>query len=497
MTLAMLAKNGAWYISPAVFPSTDVSFDNVGQMAALVVKRTALAMAMAATLEYPLATDGQRRFKNAGARLNELQGYTQVIDQFAALGMQSLVNKVTGQAAPPGYQFISYALSAIGAAIQTGALNGPILNGVNAAAGLFGKAAHGADDDKFVPIDITALKAKRSQIVQGQARELQSADVDLEQGFGVSGSESGVRKLLDDFSSKLDRMTTEVAEACQSLSKLQAALIHGADSTETVGVRPAAAMPSSMNGQELGRFVHDVGAIRNAVEQYAQVLDPTNADDRERLAQIKTALAGTADVENTIVEMSKDADRNRAGFFAAMATLSAIGTALGAVGPSVHSEWLSNINHRAAIFGVTSSVLQAFANLGQFLGGAKPEDGMLQRILKVGLDKDDNKYQDWAKNWFRSVRFLLGEFPLLQLSTTFSEMAAKYAGERPDAPAHGIPSPYTIRNIQEAFRAAFSLAFTTMALGEEAQWNHYLGVGVSALGAGITTGVEVGTQPSR
>jgi hypothetical protein len=286
-------------------------------------------------------------------------------------------------------------------------------------------------------------------------------------------------------------MNADLDNACASLARLHEAIFPREHEVLPRDMHPAS--PAADYGTHVERFSGNFAAIQSAVREFRNDLP----DDDARLTRIDAALAHAQDAERTIAELRDSATPRRTAFFAAMAILSTVGSVLGAIGPSVQNAWLSDINHRAAIFGVTSSVLQAFANLGQFLGGAKPGDGRLARFLKIGMENDQNPYRAWTKNWLRSVRFLLGEFPLLQLSTTFSEMANKEAGKLPQAPVQGTPSAYTIRNVQEAFRAIFSLAFTALALGEKANWNHYLGLGIAALGAIVPTVIEYAGTGAR
>ncbi len=499
--LAIVAKNAAWYAAPGIIPATGTSFHDVGRMAALVASRSALAMALAATTEYPLATDGQRRYKDAGGQLIRLQGYVQAFDQMAALATMFAVSKATGQAAPPAFQVSGFVLSALGAAMQTGALNDVMLRIVRPISTLLRGNAPRPVEPAFVPIATDGLRAAMNDARPAQPDRVEPAGRDLEQGFGpvARGADpaSALQRVLDELHAyPLDRMRSDIAKACLSITNLHDAIFPRLDAQPaddaTASAHPAPAPPLTYDAH-VERFTHDIDAIRTAALRFR---DGLPAND-ERRVRIDAAFEEAQDTEARIAAMSKDGSPKRAAFFAAMGALSVTGAVLGAIGPAVHDEWLSNLGNRAAIFGVTSSVLQAFANLGQFLGGAQPGDGRLARILKIGMDQENSQTLAWAKNWARSVRFLLGEFPLLQLSTTFSEMSDKEAGRIPEAPAHGIPSAYTIRNVQEAFRAAFSLAFTTMALDETAQWNHLAGLGVSALGAIVPVAVEAGASARR
>ena len=555
--LSIVAKNVAWYAFPAAIPSKHVSFNDIGAMTGLVAARSNLALLAAAVTEYPLATDGQRRYKNAGGKLNVLQGYAQAFDQLVALGVLFATNAATGQATPPGYQIVGFGLSALGAAVQTGALNGVILRVVRPISQKLYSRARRPVGARFVPIDTADLRARR-------ALAMEPADVDLEQGLGPiplgKRTKTGLDSLLDRLpAQKLETMKNEVLGVCNSMSQLHQAIFQPTQETIAVDVSPVVpptqetiaanvspvipstretitvnvspvisstretitvnvspvipptretiavnvspaisptqeaidvdaspSIPSEEYDVQIERFKRDLGAIQASAIQYRDGLAPDDA----RRARIDEALKLAREVDNDIDEMPQKSTLKKTAFFAAMATLSVTGAILGAIGPSINDAWLSDINHRAAIFGVTSSVLQAFANLGQFLGGAEPGDGRLMRILKIGMDDENNPYKAWTKNWLRSVRFLLGEFPLLELSTTFSEMAHQEAGKIPQAPMYAMPSAYTTRNVQEAFRAAFSLAFTTIVLEEEAHWNNFLGLGISTLGGLVPVLIE-------
>ncbi|WP_448166442.1 hypothetical protein [Burkholderia ambifaria] len=476
MVGAIAAKNAAWYALPGLIPATHVRFDNVGEMTKLVTSRSALALLFAAVTEYPLATDGQRRFKDAGGQINQLQGFVQALDQAFALAILFGINKATGQEPPPGYQVAGFALSAAGAAFQTGALNGLIIRMLGPVFDTLSKKSARPSDDRSSFLPTHTSRANPAPPEQS----------------GIRNPEPSLNTWLDTVPAQdFAEMNADLDNACASIARLHDAIFPREH--EVLPRDMHLASPAADYGTHVERFSGNFAAIRSAVRAFRNDLP----DDDERLTRIDAALAHAQDAERTIAELRDSATPRRTAFFAAMAILSTVGSVLGAIGPSVQNAWLSDINHRAAIFGVTSSVLQAFANLGQFLGGAKPGDGRLARFLKIGMENDQNPYRAWTKNWLRSVRFLLGEFPLLQLSTTFSEMANKEAGKLPQAPVQGTPSAYTIRNVQEAFRAIFSLAFTALALGEKANWNHYLGLGIAALGAIVPTVIEYAGTGAR
>lgn len=480
MAAALLAKNVAWYFPPAIIRTGDVSFNDAGSMAKLVVLRSTLAILAAAVSEYPLATDGQRRYTDAGGQLNQLQGFAQALDQVLALVVLLITNKITGQEMPPMYQLAGYGLTAAGGTVQTGALNGLILRVLQPVTDALSSGSAQLVDDTFVPVDAYSLAANSAdaaaEATQGVGRPL--SDVE----HGLAGSQ--LNAWLDAVpATELDAMKSDLQSALESVAKWRTVIFEHACEAAP-GSRTGT--PSNDYEAHTERLRRDIGTITTAFGAFVRALP----EDDERRVQIAQALAEAAHAERTIADLAGNATPRRTAFFASMALLSTIGSVLGAIGPSVHNAWLSDIKHRAAIFGVTSSVLQAFANLGQFLGGAKPGDGRLVRFLKIGLENDHNPYRAWAKNWLRSVRFLLGEFPLLQLSTTFSEMANKEAGASPAASTQSTPSAYTIRNVQETMRAVFSLAFTAFALGEKVNWYHYLGLCITALGAVVPTTIE-------
>ncbi|RQR49542.1 hypothetical protein DIE21_19955 [Burkholderia sp. Bp9140] len=492
MAGAIAAKNAAWYLLPGIIPHNHVAFDDVGKMTALVAQRSVIALLVAAMTEYPLATDAQRRFKDAGGRINSLQAFAQSLDQVLALLVLFVTGKATGQEAPPAHQVAGFALTAVGAAFQAGALNGLIIRMMRPVFERQRAKSAQPLEETFVPIAIGMLRSNPEQADQGEIRRVERSAADPEQGISsvpASGApDSSLNAWLDTVPARIvDSMRADLQHACVSVAKLHDAIFRHDDDPLPAGSAPAPAAVD--HDTQVARFEHDLAAIGTAVRRFRGEL----SDDDARLQRIDAALAHAGEIERTLGDMRAGSTPKRTAFFASMALLSTIGSVLGAIGPSVHNAWLSDIRHRAAIFGVTSSVLQAFANLGQFLGGAKPGDGRLVRFLKIGLENDNNPYRAWAKNWLRAVRFLLGEFPLLQLSTTFSEMANGEAGQSPQAPAHGTPSAYTIRNVQEAFRAVFSLAFTALALGEQANWNHYLGLGITALGAIVPASIERAT----
>ncbi|KER67609.1 hypothetical protein HR51_32785 [Burkholderia cepacia] len=486
---AIAAKNAAWYALPGIIPASHVAFDDVRNMTALVAQRSALAMLVAAITEYPLATDAQRRFKDAGGQINQLQGFAQSLDQALALLILFATSKATGQEAPPAYQVAGFALTAVGAAIQTGALNGSIIRMMR-----LPRTSARPPEAPFDRIDISTLRANPVRADQAEIREAEQSTADPAQRIPAashrSEPDSSLNAWLDTVPARyVDEMRADLDSACTAIAKSHDAIFRRDDGSMPADSVPAP--PPADHEAQVERFGHDLAEIRSACHRLRSAFPEEDA----RLSRIDAALAHAEELERTLAGMREGSTSKRTAFFASMALLSTIGAVLGAIGPSVHHAWLSDIRHRAAIFGVTSSVLQAFANLGQFLGGAKPGDGRLVRFLKVGLENENNPYRAWVKNWLRSVRFLLGEFPLLQLSTTFSEMANKEAGRSPQAPARGMPSAYTIRNVQEAFRAILSLAFTALALGEQANWNHYLGLGITALGAIVPTAIERATPP--
>jgi hypothetical protein len=160
-------------------------------------------------------------------------------------------------------------------------------------------------------------------------------------------------------------------------------------------------------------------------------------------------------------------------FFAA----SVCGIALGTIAGSIPAT--GDIATRALYFGVTSSIAQAFANLGQFLGGADPKDPFLIKILKVGVNETNDG--TLLQGMGRALRFLMVEFPLLQASFTFSEKATQIEG-------NASPSAANVRIIQEAARSILSFMFTKIVLGEKYELNQILGPLINTAGA---TGLSV------
>ncbi|WP_185646470.1 hypothetical protein [Burkholderia sp. Bp9143] len=356
---AIAAKNAAWYALPGLIPATHVRFDNVGEMTKLVTSRSALALLFAAITEYPLATDGQRRFKDAGGQINQLQGFAQALDQAFALAILFGINKATGQEPPPGYQVAGFALSAAGAAFQTGALNGLIIRMLRPIFDTLSKKTARSCDD-------------RSSVLPTHTSQVHSAPAEQS---GIRIPEPSLNTWLDTVPAQdFVEMNADLDNACTSIARLHAAIFPRENEVLRGDMVPAS--PAADYGTHAERFSGNLAAIQHAVREFRNDLP----DDDERLARIDAALEHAHDAARTIAELRESATPRRTAFFAAMAILSTTGSVLGAIGPSIQYAWLSDINQRAAIFGVTSSVLQAFANLGQFLGGAKPGGGRRGRV---------------------------------------------------------------------------------------------------------------------
>jgi len=174
-------------------------------------------------------TDGQRRYKNAGGQLIQLQGYVRAFDQMAAPVTMFADSKATGQEAPPASQVSGFVLSALGAAIQTGALNDVILRIARPLSNLLRRNAPLPAVHAFMPIDTDGLQAAMIRTRQTQPGHPEPAGRDLEQGLGpaVSGAHrtSSLQAVLDESHVyPFDRMKAEVAKTCHSITGLHDAL---------------------------------------------------------------------------------------------------------------------------------------------------------------------------------------------------------------------------------------------------------------------------------
>jgi hypothetical protein len=247
-------------------------------------------------------------------------------------------------------------------------------------------------------------------------------------------------------------------------------------------------VPPQDHEAQIAQFKQDLDSIRAAALEVRDSLLPND----ELGAKIDTVFQDVKKMEEAVTGASKNLTPHETAFLRGMTGLGAIGLLLTFIGPPAGNKWLSNVNNRAAIAGLTSSIGQNLANLGQFLGGAKPGDGRLKRFLKIGLDNEnDNQVVKFAKDWGRNTRFLPIEFVPLTISTTLAEMGSKLKGQVPEAPLRAIPSVTTDRLMMETLRMALSNAFMVFRLGHKLEWHHYAAMASTFAGAATAVGTEL------
>lgn len=473
---AMAAKNAAWYLPAlAVPPKPGSSVSGID-----VLKRTGVALAAASGAEYTLATIALEMNKNAGGQPNKLAGVAQGADAVFSLGTQLAVNHLNGQPFPPLYQYAGFVGAGLGGIIQTGALN----------------HLAGIKDNSFSPIEGLSSDERQNPIAQSEVSVREPGDMDAERGDGpLPTGNPEVEKLKKLFSrfpdDQLKQMEQEAAKVVNDVLPTLQKAIFSLTQTEAVSepqegpslqvTRGSPADPH-LSQEAVKSIEKEIGEITVALGRCSELLKSSN--DPNQVAQIEKTLKQLAESVN-------GSNARQTMFFAGLAAMGALGAVLGAVG-SVEGEspaWLANKNNRAMILAVASTVFQAFANWGQFMGGAKPNDPLGVKLLKVGLDEKGSKTEEFLKNLGRALRFLWAEFLPLQGSQLFSEKGAMLAGKEPTAPANNIPSAYTVRNVQEAFRAILSQAVLT-ALGSKAGAPQVIGILVNIFGALATVMAE-------
>lgn len=499
MAIAMLFKFGAWNGVEAILPGDAEAFGTPAQIAALITKRLLLSLAFAGAGEYIAGTDGPRRWVAAGGDLKTIMGFGQASDQGITLAGQFATNPASGQAAPSYGQIIGFALAGLGGVLQTGALNKPILGAID-----YLRGGNDEPDDAFEFIDTEALKAAQRQQANGQPEQVEASEADLEQGRGpMTQNARGTTDesaLIDDlWSNDVPSMKAEITRAFTSMSELHNALAPAAaqeteeaaaldvirEATGQALLQPA---PPQDHEAQIAQFKRDLDAVLTAATEVRDSLPPND----ELRAKIDTVFQDAKRMEEAVTEASKNLTPHETAFLWGMTGLGATGLLLTFIGPPTGNEWLSNVNNRAAIAGLTSSVGQNLANLGQFLGGAKPGDGRLKRFLKIGLDnEDDNQVVKFAKDWGRNVRFLPIEFLPLTIASTFAQMGSVLKGTIPEAPLRAIPSFTTDRLMMETLRMALTYSFMVFRLGHRLEWNHYAGLASTLAGAATAVATEL------
>ncbi|NIF77217.1 hypothetical protein F3J20_07360 [Paraburkholderia sp. Cy-641] len=495
VAIAMGFKFGAWYGVEAILPGKASAFETTAKTALLVTQRILLSLTLAGVGEYIPGTDGPRRWAKAGGDIKTIQGFGQAIDQLITLAGQFGTNAASGQAAPSFGQIAGFGLVGLGGVLQTGALNKPVLGAIGHLRGGNDKAGQPIE---FVNTD--ELRAAQSQQAPAGALPIEASDIDLEDGRGLvtqgGRGNTDVNTLINDlWTSQVPAMQAHIVRAFDSMSGVHRALTAPAGSAQDIA--EAAAMETSRamlqsvsphdHEAQMEKFKQDLDSIRKAATDVSNSL-PKNDGLR---AQIETVFQDATKMAEAVTKASKNLTTHETAFLRGMTSLGATGLLLSFIGPPTGNQWLSNVNNRAAIAGLTSSIGQNLANLGQFLGGAKPEDGRLMRVLKIGLDSEnDNPVLQFAKDWGRNTRFLPIEFVPLTISTTLAEMGSKLKGQIPEAPLRATPSVTTDRLMMEALRMALSNAFMVFRLGHKLEWHHYAAMASTFAGAATALGTE-------
>jgi hypothetical protein len=501
VVVAMGFKFGAWYGVEAILPGKADAFETTAKTALLVTQRVLLSLALAGVGEYIPGTDGPRRWVNAGGDLKTIQGFGQAVDQGITLAGQFGTNAASGQAAPSSGQIAGFGLVGLGGVLQTGALNKPILSGID-----YLRGDNNGSGGTFEFVDTEELRATQRQPAQAQSPQAEAPGRDLEQGGGpvTQGKprRTDVNALIDDLRTHhVPNMKAEITRAFGSMSGVHKALTAPAGSAQEAeemaamdAIREATGhallqpVPPQDHEAQIAQFRQDLDSIRSAAVEVRDSLPP----DDELRAKIDTVFQDAKKMEEAVTNASKNLTPHETAFLRGMTGLGTIGLLLTFIGPPTGNEWLSNVNNRAAIAGLTSSIGQNLANLGQFMGGAKPGDGRLKRFLKIGLDdENDNQVVKFAKDWGRNTRFLPIEFVPLTISTTFAEMGSKLKGQVPEAPLRAIPSVTTDRLMMETLRMALSNAFMVFRLGHKLEWHHYAGMASTFAGAATAVGTEM------
>jgi hypothetical protein len=498
VAVAMAFKFGAWYGVETILPGKSDAFATTAKTAALIAQRVVLSLALAGIGEYIPGTDGPKRWVNAGGDLKTIQGFGQAVDQAITLAGQYGTNAASGQAAPALGHIVGFGLVGLGGVLQTGALNKTITGAM-----AYLRRGQAEPEAGLDLVDVDDLRSRQQTQANARERTSQDAQVspDLERGLG-EGAQGEVQDMLQTLHAQhLPRMQGHATRAFESVANAYSVLAseaggaRGAEEAAAFGQLQAAAVqslsqpaPLQDDRAQIEKFRENLDSIRSAAEALRDELEP----DDELRAQIDQVFTDAKAMEEAVAAASTNLSTHETAFLHAMTGLGAVGLLLTFIGPPTGNKWLSNLNNRAAIAGLTSSIGQNLANLGQFLGGAKPGDGRLKRFLKIGLDNEnDNQVMKFAKDWGRNTRFLPIEFVPLTISTTLAEMGSKLKGQIPEAPSNATPSVTTDRLMMEALRMALSNAFMVFRLGHRLEWNHYAGMAATLAGAATAVGTEL------
>ncbi|NRO99334.1 hypothetical protein GWC77_25950 [Paraburkholderia sp. NMBU_R16] len=501
VAFAMVLKFGAWYGVEAILPGEADAFETTAKTAVLITQRLLLSLLLAGVGEYVPGTDGPRRWVNAGGDLKTIQGFGQAVDQGITLAGQFGTNSASGQAAPSPGQIAGFGLVGLGGVLQTGALNKPILSAID-----YLRNGNDGPEGGLDLVDTEELRATQRKQAQGRSPQAEVSGRDLEEGRGPvtqgAGGKSDVSALIDDLLTRhVPTMRTQITRAFKTVSGVHKALASPAgsaheaaeaaamdalrDATGQALLRP---VPPQDHEAQVAQFRRDLDSIRAAAFDVRDGLAPND----ELRDKIEAVFRDAGKMEEAVTNASENLTPHDTAFLRGMIGLGSVGLLLTFIGPPTGNKWLSNVNNRAAIAGLTSSIGQNLANLGQFLGGAKPGDGRLMRFLKMGLDNEnDNQVVKFAKDWGRNIRFLPIEFVPLTISTTLAEMGSKLKGQVPNAPLNAIPSVTTDRLMMEALRMALSNAFMVFRLGHKLEWHHYAGMASTFAGAATAVGTEL------
>ena len=523
MVAAMVLKNVAWYIPKAIFPSGAVSFSDAPAMAALIAKRTALGIALAMTLEYTLSTLAGRKQKAVGGSLNNLQGTAQFADMASSIAILELVSKFITKEHISVADAVSFAIPAVGGAVQSGMLNG-IGNAIKNSSrkkennqerfNLDGSrinfqdiplqdigTAQGATEDTPAPdIDARpiASDSEAEPTIPGHLA-IDMSGHELPRGARARAESKDIKPLLNFAKDNLEKMQENVRDVSQKIESIQRLLASCVNDIQTIFDEETATADVNSESSEIDIHVE----ASNGAE-----ISNTDAYDEETLANLKTniqdilsklellkshlniiftsdnnqdGIEQKAEIEKMIemikslqedLEKSGGMDPKAKIFFGASVT----GIVLGIIASSIPST--GSIATRALYLGLTSSIAQVFANLGQFLGGADPKDPIFMKVAKVGVNKTEDG--TLLQGMGRALRFLLIEFPLLQASFVFSEKASQVTSDI-------FPSAANVRIIQEAARSMLSFMFTKIVLDEKYEHNQSAGALINLAGAiGLT-----------
>jgi hypothetical protein len=480
---AMTLKNGAWYLPQLALSSESVSLDDTGEMTKLVALRSLLGTVAAATLEYIPAAYSQSLWNGSPSAW---VGMAQVFDMATSAAMLTVLGAKNNQT-PSGVHLGGLAISAAAGVVQSGMLSGV---GTSLRAKFMGSeqppgfkpfpqfpqempdAPDALDDSGLAAQDPEALdrKPKGAQARQ-EAKQLQILRKDYS-----DAKLAHMRKRMDNSIHCVGDFSATVQQYLQTFPVPETA--------DEAGTSPLPTIAETRS--KLQKTMQDMHLTLTELHKNMEEIIRKSPDE-DGLG------AATTGLEKLLQQLGKskarlDKDGGMAPeakvFFAATSLVFAVGSAVGAFLPALHSEKFQQSANKAVILGATSSIAQAFANLGQFLGGANLDDPRCVRWLKMGVD---NGKHEKLKAWARAVRFLPFEFVPLQWSRTLSEQAERTAGAMQLAPGAVFPDGANIRVIQEGVRSLMSVLFSVYGLGNKAKASDLIGTGMNVVATAAIT----------